>query len=222
MFGGFTDKTFEFFMAISFNNNREFFHENHSWYVDSVRDPLRELAFELADTIEEIDPDLERRPEKTVSRLNRDLRFTNDKSPYRDYMWIGFDQMRENRHAYPGFYVAVDARQVSLGMGFYEENRPLMNAHRSMLQKNPCAMDDMVRALGGDYCMNARVFKRMEIPEGLSELTKPWYPIRAFDLSRNIDDDKLIQSPELVPFLKRELLRLKDLYRYFADLTPQE
>lgn len=32
MFQGFTEQTFEFFMAIRFNNNREFFLENHDWY----------------------------------------------------------------------------------------------------------------------------------------------------------------------------------------------
>ncbi len=51
MFQGFTDRTFEFFMAIKFNNNREFFHENHDWYEEAVRNPLRELAADIAPTI---------------------------------------------------------------------------------------------------------------------------------------------------------------------------
>ena len=62
MFKGFSDSTFDFLIAISFNNNREFFHENHDWYMESVRRPLIELAAELSDTIESIDPALERRP----------------------------------------------------------------------------------------------------------------------------------------------------------------
>ncbi|NLG25439.1 MAG: DUF2461 domain-containing protein, partial [Clostridiales bacterium] len=44
MFQGFTDRTFEFFMAIRFNNNREFFLANHDWYAQAVRDPMRSLA----------------------------------------------------------------------------------------------------------------------------------------------------------------------------------
>ena len=59
MFQGFTDRTFEFFMAIQFNNNREFFHSNHDWYEEAVRNPLRDLAADLAPVIEQMDPDLD-------------------------------------------------------------------------------------------------------------------------------------------------------------------
>ena len=50
MFQGFSDETFEFFMAIQFNNNTEFFHSNHDWYVDAVRRPCLELAAALSET----------------------------------------------------------------------------------------------------------------------------------------------------------------------------
>ena len=46
MFQGFSDDTFEFLMALSFNNNREFFHANHDWYVKGLRKPALELAGE--------------------------------------------------------------------------------------------------------------------------------------------------------------------------------
>lgn len=39
MFPGFSDRMFEFFLALQFNNNREFFHENHAWYEEAVRNP---------------------------------------------------------------------------------------------------------------------------------------------------------------------------------------
>ena len=42
MFQGFSDETFEFFMAIQFNNNTEFFHGNHDWYTRAVRTPCLE------------------------------------------------------------------------------------------------------------------------------------------------------------------------------------
>ena len=97
MFQGFTDRTFEFFMAIKFNNNRQFFHENHAWYEEALRNPLRDLAADLAPVIETMDPALETRPEKVVSRINRDIRFSNDKSPYRDYMWLAFRRPGDQR-----------------------------------------------------------------------------------------------------------------------------
>ena len=58
MFNGFTDETFEFFMAIAFNNNTEFFHANHDWYVRAVRQPCLELAGALSEVMTEIDDEI--------------------------------------------------------------------------------------------------------------------------------------------------------------------
>ena len=44
MFQGFSDETFEFFMAIRFNNNRDFFQANRDWYLRAVREPCLRLA----------------------------------------------------------------------------------------------------------------------------------------------------------------------------------
>ena len=88
MFQGFTDETFEFFMAIRFNNNTEFFHSNHDWYQRAVRTPCLELAAALSEAVGAVDDEIELRPNRVVSRINRDLRFSRDKSPYRDYMWL--------------------------------------------------------------------------------------------------------------------------------------
>ena len=55
MFQGFTDETFEFFMAIAFNNNTDFFHANHDWYLRAVREPCLQLAAALSDAVEAVD-----------------------------------------------------------------------------------------------------------------------------------------------------------------------
>ena len=81
MFQGYSNETIEFFLAIRFNNNRPFFLENRDWYLRAVREPSIALAEELAPVAEDIDPDLERRPHRVVSRINRDIRFARDKSP---------------------------------------------------------------------------------------------------------------------------------------------
>ena len=38
-FQGYTEDTRAFFMALRFNNNREFFLNNREWYLRSVREP---------------------------------------------------------------------------------------------------------------------------------------------------------------------------------------
>lgn len=221
MFQGFTDRTFEYFMAIGFNNNREFFHENHRWYVESVREPLKDLAATLGDVLESIDPDLERRPEKALARLNRDLRFSRDKSPYRDYLWLGFHNT-SFPDSKPGFYADISARGVGWGMGFYGENRAIMNALRSSLEKCPDEFVRIVSPLEAHFGVERQVFKRMKIPDCLPQILKGWYPLRSFSLSSYCEDQEVLTSPLLCERIKEDYRLLKPLYDYFSGLVPAE
>jgi len=62
MFQGYSNETFEFFMAIRFNNNRPFFQDNRDWYLRAVREPSLALAQELAELVEEIEQWCEKNP----------------------------------------------------------------------------------------------------------------------------------------------------------------
>ncbi len=89
-FQGYTEDTRAFFMALRFNNNREFFLNNREWYLRSVREPSLALVEALAPAVEQIDPGIETRSQRALARINRDTRFSRDKSPYRDHVWISF------------------------------------------------------------------------------------------------------------------------------------
>ena len=221
MFKGFTDGTLDFLIAIRFNNNREFFHDNHDWYMESVRKPLLELAGELSEVVEEIDPELEHRPERCVSRINRDLRFSKDKSPYRDWMWIGFHHPA-NKHGFPGFYMDISPDHLGYGLGFWEDNKPLAQAHRLMLQNHPEVFSAAIGKVPGGMTVEIRGYKKLAVPESVPEKLRPWYPLRSFYVYRNINDARGILDPQIGEVIKAEFRKLKPLYRYFAGLKPVE
>jgi len=222
MFQGFTDRTFEFFMAIKFNNNREFFHENHDWYEEAVRNPLRDLAASLAPTIEALDPDLECRPEKVVSRINRDIRFSNDKSPYRDYMWLAFRRPGDARKTTLGAYFDISCQGASFGIGIYSEHRPYMNGLRQRLVTDEEAFLECWLPVKDHFALCGNRFKRMSIPESLSEEAALWYPLRGFWVERDIPDFDLLCSPALVDELKQGFERIAPLYRYLKEIPEIE
>ena len=89
-FNGFYRETFEFLFEIAFNNNVEWFNENKARYERFVKAPLRLLASELMEDALKVDPNFNPNITTSVSRIRRDTRFTYDKSPFRNHMWIGF------------------------------------------------------------------------------------------------------------------------------------
>ncbi len=218
MFQGFSDRTFAFFDAISFNNTKEFFHSNHTWYEESVRTPLRELTAALTPTIEKLDSRLDCRIEKVVSRINRDIRFSHDKSLYRNYMWLAFRRTGEERKTTLGAYFDISSEGASYGIGIYSEHRPYMNGLRHQLTIDE---ENFLRTwlpIKGEFELLGNRFKRMTIPEGLSDDAKSWYPMRGFWLQKEILDFGLICSSDLLEELKSGFERLMPIYQYLASV----
>lgn len=221
MFQGFTDETFDFLTAISFNNNTDFFHANHDWYLRAVRKPCLLLAEALSGAIEVLDASIERRPNRVVSRINRDLRYARDKSPYRDLMWLSFHRPAGERYTAPELYFEINARGASYGMGFYEEDRARMNGLRRRMLTEPDAFLDLWAPLSADHALYLNAFKRMKLPETLRPELTQIYPVRSFYVSQSFDDFAVLKSPALVDTFTRVIERYAPFYRYIAAVVPE-
>ena len=90
MFTGFTEDTIQFFLDLKFHNHTDYFHANHDRYIETVQSLFYEFIKDLGPYMMDIDPKMEVRPHKCLSRIHRDTRFSRDKSPYRDHLWILF------------------------------------------------------------------------------------------------------------------------------------
>ena len=222
MFQGYSNETFEFFMAIRFNNNRPFFQDNKDWYQRAVREPSIALAQELADLAEEIDPNLERRPHRVVSRINRDIRFARDKSPYRDCVWLSFHHTDENKGKLPGLYFEVNDTRAVCGMGFYRNNRKLMDALRTRILARPSEVANLYLPLEDEYLLYPTLNSRLSIPNEVPAELRALYACGCFYLEKSIPDFDLIRSPELADELKKCFKRLAPFYRFIIDLHNPE
>ena len=222
MFQGYTDETFEFFMAIRFNNNRDFFQGSHDWYLRAVREPSLRLAEALDPVIEAMDENLERRANRVVSRINRDLRFSRDKSPYRDYIWLAWRVPGEQRSTTLGVYFDISDQGSSYGMGYYEDNRPLMNALRRRMASEPEAILEAMSPIAADFSFTqVRPIKRIAIPDSVPEALRVWYPTRGFYFSKDLNDFSLLKSAALVDELSDGFRRMTPLYRYIRSVPPE-
>ena len=209
-------------MAIRFNNNRPFFQENKDWYYRAVREPSYALAQDLAELAEEIDPDLERRPHRVVSRINRDIRFARDKSPYRDRVWLSFHHIGEDKGKLPGLFFELNDSGAFSGMGFYKGNKPLMDALRSRILARTTEVLELYRPVAEKFMIYAEINPRISIPDAVPPELRTLYASKSFYFERDILDFDLIRSPALEQEIIKDFKRLKPLYRYIIDLYMQE
>ena len=176
MFPGFTEDTVRFLLDIRFHNNRAFMEAHRDEYKKIVQEPFFALIDELGTVMRQIDPDMEIRPQKALSRIYRDTRFSADKSPYRDHHWFAFRRAGIDRAGQPFFWFEFGPDRLSWGAGMWGENREAMNALRHRIVSDPEGVAEVLAgcekhrlAWGGDP------MRRLKIPPQVPEPLAPLY-----------------------------------------------
>lgn len=98
-------------------NSREWFLANRERYLLYVEKPMLELAGALAPVINAIDPLLNVRPERVLTRIRRDTRFSRDKSLYKRSLWLVFQRARGM--VGPLWFFEFNADMHRFGCGYY-------------------------------------------------------------------------------------------------------
>jgi len=119
----FTPALFTFLRELAANNNRGWFLANKARYEADVRDPALNFIAEVGPRLRKISPHLVADPKPvggSMFRLNRDTRFSKDKSPYKTAvgMSFGHDQVGKGQPD-PGFYMRLAPGGVVAAGGIY-------------------------------------------------------------------------------------------------------
>ena len=228
MFSGFTDDTVQFLLDLKFHNNTEYFHANHDRYVQTVQAPFYEFIEDLAPDMLEIDPQMEIRPYKCLSRIHRDTRFSRDKSPYRDHHWLLFRRAAEPRERSVNYFFEFGPDRLNWGMGVWGENRELFDLFRKRIRSNPegtmALLDDM--NLGRHHLvLSGSVYKRMEVPPEIPERMRIWYNVREMYICKLDAEYRTAFSDRLIRDVGRDFRAMAPLYRLlrgYADEMKKE
>jgi len=215
VFTGFSREMLAFFAAIRFNNNREFFEENRQIYEQAVRNPLMALAETLAPTVLAIDPQLDARPGRSVSRIHRDVRFSKDKSPYRDYMWVGFRQTGESREDTCGFYFDISDTAVHWGCGYYHMQPEYLKNLRQLILDKPTYVQGILDepAFAGTYQVcGERYVRQYAPPEHLSEALGALYQKKSVYIEHTLEDMEELFSPALADHVAADFRMAEPFY----------
>ncbi len=112
--------TFLFLKDLSRNNNREWFNTNKNRYIE-IREAFIAFLEGVYPHLCEFDPDLAGIDiRKSVFRINRDVRFSNDKSPYKTSIAaVIIEGGRRNFSEKAGYYIHLEPGNSMIGGGAY-------------------------------------------------------------------------------------------------------
>lgn len=111
-------ETLQFLDDLKANNNRDWFQDNKKRY-EALKKEYQQLVSDFLDAMKPLDPSLEMLEVKNCTfRINRDIRFSKDKSPYKTHLgvWISSGQKGLNRS---GYYVHIQNGGSFIAGGLY-------------------------------------------------------------------------------------------------------
>jgi uncharacterized protein (TIGR02453 family) len=148
----FTKETFRFFRELGRNNHKPWMDENRERYRAVIVEPFRMLLDRLAPAALKLNPNfvVSGRVGGNFSRINRDIRFARDKSPYRTQMYAFFAEPEGQSGQ---LYVGISAETVTCGFRVYSEGRNsrLVEIGRVRGREHPAWIEQQRRRLGKRY-----------------------------------------------------------------------
>jgi uncharacterized protein (TIGR02453 family) len=132
-FQGFSKETIKFFKDLKKSNTKKWFQAHKQDYEIHVMQPARAYVVAMGEKLKTEVPDIVAIPKinKSLFRINRDTRFSADKSPYKTNMGIFFWEGQRPRMECPGFYFHLEPNFLMLGVGLYMFPKYLFDTYRN-------------------------------------------------------------------------------------------
>lgn len=127
----FSKETYAFFRALRRNNHKTWFKANEERYQKFVRLPTTALIERLPNTLGKAFPGIEIN-RRCISRINRDIRFSANKDPYKTFVALVFQDARVTIAKESGLslYFGFDPSGFTYGAGMYVFEKTLREKFR--------------------------------------------------------------------------------------------
>ena len=205
--------TFRFFRDLNRNNRTEWMNTHRDRYQSSVVQPFRGLLAELTPVVHKLDPgfDVGGRSGVNFSRINRDIRFAKDKTPYRPQMYLMFPPLGGKNRGPGELYVGIGKDFVTAGFRVYLDRDTKAAAISDRVEKAPKFATQQKRRLGRQfesywYSMEKGAWTKHE---GWPVAAEEWKKLLAWIVRR-----KMTTSAAVKPAFP------KDLGKIFRQVLP--
>lgn len=140
----FTQDYIDFFTELEQNNVREWFQENKKRYEGSVKKPFNAFVTDLIGAMQSIYPELSLQAKDAIFRINRDIRFSADKSPYKIHMSAFVSPWGKKDHTHPGMYLQANHNDIRVYSGMHSVEPKMLKRVREHIVANLDRFNELV------------------------------------------------------------------------------
>jgi len=218
-------ESLQFLEDLRKNNNRDWFQSQKKRY-DAYKENYHALVSDFIKVMSTYDAGLESLSVKDCTfRINRDIRFSKDKSPYKTHLGIWLSTGQKNTNL-AGYYVHIEKGRSFIAGGKWQPE----NADLKKIRKEIEFFHDELDAIFADKQF-AQAFAGFDRENSLKTNPKGYekdHPaiehlkLKSFVVSKNIDD-KLLFDKDFVQKASADLALIKPLNDFLnRALTTEE
>jgi uncharacterized protein (TIGR02453 family) len=215
--------TFKFLSDLKKNNYKIWFDENRPAY-ENARNDFLSFSQNIISGIAEFDinialADLEAK--KCITRLNRDIRFSKDKSPYKTNFFLIINQGGKNSN-FASYFLQLQPNNIFAGGGVYMPEPPDLLKLRQKIEQN---LDNLKAIIENPNFINT--FREgLETPDKLAKPPKgfnasspaiEYLKMKGFFAKKDLSDAEL-QNEKAVENLLKDFAAAKPLVDFLNSV----
>ncbi len=208
----------DFFKELAANNHKDWFDENRKRYEANVKKAFEVFITDLIAAIQKHDKKIEITYKEAIFRINRDIRFSKNKEPYKLNRSAIISPNGRKDKAFPGLYLEMGPEHFRIYGGVFQPDKEQLYAIRETIVSNPKEFNKLLKdkkfaAIFGEI----RGEKNKVIPKEFKEqgeqiplvYNKQFYWFTQFE-------PELIESENLLDKTMEVYLANKKFMDYFA------
>lgn len=128
--------TFAFLQELKDNNNREWFQANKNRY-DEAHQNIKDFVQEMINRLSGFDPHIntEIKASKCLFRIYRDVRFSKNKNPYKNWFAAGISVDGRKLEG-PEYYLHIEPGKSFIAVGYWRPNKAHLESIRQEIDYN--------------------------------------------------------------------------------------
>ena len=122
-----------FLRGLARNNDREWFTPRKAVFEAELKEPMLAIIRKVTEAMTTFAPSFVRPAEKSLFRIYRDTRFSNNKLPYKTHVAAWWSAQGMEKTSGAGYYFQIDAKEVIIAAGAYMPEKDQLAAIRHWL-----------------------------------------------------------------------------------------
>jgi uncharacterized protein (TIGR02453 family) len=209
-----------FFTEIEQNNNKPWFETNKQRYL-AIQESFLDFVNHLLTEIRKIDTIYEKDLKKYVSRIYRDIRFSKDKSPYKNHISGLIERAPDNKKC--PLYIHIQPGNSFIGGGVWQPEPSLLQKVRQEIDYNGSEFNKIINkksfvklfgTMNGDPLFDKMTRdKLIRPPKGYTEDNPniELLKLKQYIIHRQFDDDMVCSKS----FIKEVVVSYKEALPFF-------